>query len=246
MKCRTRGVACGSRCIASTKKMKMRPATSFRARVVGRMMPSCTAGRGASWLKTRPPCTSTSEATSWATPSSSMRKSDGVRLARKTPSASRTITSVRISVTPDRKVPAAADDQRAADSSGPAASRRSRFRGPGSTVPGRRVSNSTDRCELDAWGYPTFLSNRYHGIPSSAQVKPGRPGLPASGYSGSGPAADGLPTRCYSGSGAFRLRSLPPARRSAKNARISSVHFGSSTPPATSTRWFRRGDRAPA
>ena len=104
-KWRTRGVLSGMRCIASTKKMKMRPAVLFALRLVGRMMPSWATGAGESWLKTRPPCTRTSDATSWGTPSSWTWKSAGARSGTKTPSASRTMTSVRISVTPDRNVP---------------------------------------------------------------------------------------------------------------------------------------------
>ncbi len=67
-----KGVSGGRMCRSSMKMTKIRPGVVVPAGTVrpGRMIPSGTGGGGSNWLKTRPPWTSTSEASCCGTPSS--------------------------------------------------------------------------------------------------------------------------------------------------------------------------------
>src|SRR5262245_51075944 len=91
---RTRPVLWNCRCKSSTKKRKMRPETSLRGRVRGRMIPSGGGGGGgASTLLTRPPVTTVIDVMSCFTPSSKISNSSFVRSGTKLPLSSRTTTS---------------------------------------------------------------------------------------------------------------------------------------------------------
>ena len=102
--CRTLGVELVTRCRSSTNSTKIRPAVTLVGRDDGKTMPSCTGAGSDSCVKTRPPCTSTSDTISCSTPSSSTRKSSFVKSGMKRPSRFRTMTSVVTRVTPARNV----------------------------------------------------------------------------------------------------------------------------------------------
>src|SRR5947208_2241467 len=91
---RIRPVLWNCRCRSSTKNRKIRPDTSFRGRLTGRMMPSGGGGGGgASTLFTRPPVTTVIDVMSCLTPSSKISNSSFLRSGTKLPFSSRTITS---------------------------------------------------------------------------------------------------------------------------------------------------------
>src|SRR5438093_6631073 len=93
--CRIRTVLWNCRCRSSTKNRKIRPDTSFRGRLTGRMMPSGGGGGGgASTLFTRPPVTTVIDVMSCLTPSSKISNSSFLRSGTKLPLSSRTTTSL--------------------------------------------------------------------------------------------------------------------------------------------------------
>src|SRR6478672_1113577 len=92
---RTRPVLWNCRWRSSTKNRKMRPETSLRGRLGGRMIPSGGGGGGgARTLVTRPPVTTVIDEMSCFTPSSKISNSSFLRSGMKLPLSSRTITSL--------------------------------------------------------------------------------------------------------------------------------------------------------